>query len=228
MDSEFSRRIDEAALIRTSGRWDALNRAIAQLAANPGTGNEWYVQVIGGLCFKLFSEYLLIKADYERARIDDVSLLAWRARNLLELSVWCVYSSKQKENVRRIYEDAGRDALELFNAFEAWGKANNQTADWFEPAITGRQSLSQRAASEGIETLDGTYKSVHHAAKECDMESHFRLSFKLLSKFAHPTAMQLLAPPNEAKTGLQRDHFFSDGCMYFTGAFNVLESQLIT
>ena len=227
MNSEFSKLIDEAAQIAASGRWRAVNVALTRLAANPGLDNAWYVQVLGALCFKVFSEYLLLKSDYERKQADNSSLLAWRARNLLELWVWCIYFSKRRENARRLYEDAGRDALELFNAIDTWGKANEQAADWFEPTANEKLSLSERATSEGIATLDGSYKSVHDAARDCGMESHFRLSFKLLSKFAHPTAMQLLAPPNKAKFQLQRDYFFSEGCMFFTGAFAVLESLVV-
>jgi hypothetical protein len=86
--------------------------------------------------------------------------------------------------------------------------------------------LSRRAASEGIETLDGTYKEVSEAAKECGIGSQFSVSYKMLSKFAHPTAMRILARPDETKNALQRDLFFSHGCLFFTGAFDALERQL--
>ena len=111
MDPEFSRLVDAAADISTSGRWAAVNARIEYLAANPGVDNGWYVQVLGSLCFQMFSEYLLMKRSYEEERDADSSLLAWRARNLLELSVWSIYCSKSRENARRIYEDAGRDTL---------------------------------------------------------------------------------------------------------------------
>jgi hypothetical protein len=49
----------------------------------------------------------------------------------------------------------------------------------------------------------------------------------MLSKFAHPTAMQILAPPDEVKAVLQKDCFFSQGCLFFSGAFQALEGQLL-
>src|SRR6266851_3313321 len=107
-DPMFSRFVEEAAAIRTSGRWEAVNAAIERLAENPGEDNGWYVQVIGGLCFCVFSEYLSLKRAYDEHRDRGSSLLAWRARNLLELSMWSLYSSKGRENARRLYEDAGR------------------------------------------------------------------------------------------------------------------------
>jgi len=62
---------------------------------------------------------------------------------------------------------------------------------------------------------------------EVGIDEHFRLSFRMLSKFAHPTAMRILAPPDEAKEVVQNDDFFSQGCLFFVGAFQAVESQLL-
>src|SRR5713101_2424593 len=112
MDPEFSRLVDEAANIAARGRWAAVNERIKHLAANPGADNDWWVQLFASLCSQVFSEYLFLKRAHEEKR-DEASLLAWRARNLLELSVWCLYCSKSRENARRLYADAGRDVLGL-------------------------------------------------------------------------------------------------------------------
>jgi len=110
MDPEFSRLVDEAANIAAPGRWAAVNKGIKHLAANSGADNDWWVQLFASLCSQVFSEYLFLKRAHEEKR-DEASLLAWRARNLLELSVWCLYCSKSRENARRLYADAGRDVL---------------------------------------------------------------------------------------------------------------------
>ena len=65
--------------------------------------------------------------------------------------MWSVYSTKGRENARRLYEDAGRDALDVFSAFSNWGVATAQTADWIERLTNAKESLSQRAALEGID-----------------------------------------------------------------------------
>lgn len=227
MDSEFSRLVDEAAAISRSGRWATVNERIEYLAANPGVENDWWVQLFGSLCFQVFSEYLSLKRAYEQKR-DEPSLLAWRARNLLELSVWCLYCSKSRANARRLYEDAGRDALGIFSAFTRWGTATAQDPVWLDLFTDAKQNLSQRAASDGTASLDGTYKHVNDAARESGIGEHFSLSYRMLSKFAHPTAMRILAPPDEATEALQCDCFFSQGCLFFSGAFMALESQLIS
>lgn len=226
MDPEFSRLVEDAANVATSGRWDAVNKRIEQLTANPGKGNDWWVQLFGSLCFQVFSEYLSLKRSYGEKR-DSASLLAWRARNLLELSVWCLYCSKSRENARRLYEDAGRDVLGLFSAFTKWGIATAQDPNWLDLLTRAKQDLSQRAVLDGIASLDESYKGVRDAAKKVGIGDQFNLSNRMLSKFAHPTAMQILAPPDETKVTLQKDLFFSQGCLFFTGAFVALEGQLL-
>jgi hypothetical protein len=227
MHTELSRLVDIAASISTSGRWAAVNAEVERLAADPGVGNAWYVEMLGSLCFQVCSEYLLLKRAYEEKAEGDSSLLAWRARNLLELSVWSIYSANNRDNARRLYEDAGRDALGVFDAFIKWGTASAQGADWLRPLEHAKDDLAQRATLNRIDSLDGPYKQVSEAAKECGIGSQYSLRFKMLSKFTHPTAMRILASADEAKNTLQRDCFFSHGCLYFIGAFKALESQLI-
>ncbi|MGO4569333.1 DUF5677 domain-containing protein [Rhizobium sp. 2YAF20] len=224
VNPEFAKLVDDAANVKTSGRWGAMDAKIKRLAATPGDGNEWYVQLFGALCCQVFSEYHQLETAYSDGR-ENASLLAWRARNLLELSVWSKYFTTSRVHARRLYEDAGRDVLDLFSAFEKWGQATAQSTDWLGPLASGKQELSQRAAAEGIETLEGSYKSVAKAAEDCGISDHYRLFFKMLSKFAHPTAMQILGVPDEARHSLQRDFFFSHGCLFFAGAFAALESE---
>jgi hypothetical protein len=226
VNPEFAKFVNDAAYIKVSGRWSALNAKIERLAARPGVGNEWHVQLFGSICYQILSEYHRLESAYSVER-ENASLLAWRARNLLELSVWSTYFSKSRENARRLYEDAGRDVLDLLSAFEKWGHATAQSTDWLDPLASGKQDLSQRAVAEGIETLEGSYKRVADAAKDCGMTDHFAVSFKILSKFAHPTAMQILGAPDKSRNALQRDCFFSQGCLFFTGAFVALESAAL-
>src|SRR6266704_1131329 len=197
MDPEFSRLLDEAASISTSGRWTAVNESIERLSANPGVGNEWWVQLFGSLCFQIFSQYLSLKRAYE-GKHDKSSLLAWRARNLLELSVWCIYCSKSRENARHLYEDAGRDVLGLFSAFTKWGTATAQDPEWLNLLTGAKQRLSQQAVADGIASLDGPFTEVRDAAGDVGIGEQFRLSNRMLSKFAHPTAMQILGLHDEA------------------------------
>lgn len=227
MDLEFSRHVTAAADIPASGRWKAVNARIEALAANPGLGNEWWVQVFGSLVWQVFSEYLFLKRAYESEKAEDTALLAWRARNQLELSVWATYCARSRDNARRLYEDAGRDVRDTFDVFIRWGAHAAQAGDWLDPLAAAKLDLSERARLlDGIQSLDGPYKRVSEAAKECGFGDHFALSYKMLSKFAHPTAMRMLASPDEKRESLQRDCFYGLGCLFFTGAFHALEGEL--
>jgi len=226
MDSELARWVDDADGIRSSGRWAAVNAEISHLAGRHATEDAWYLQLFASLVSEVFSEYMLLKDAYSERKRRDAPLLAWRARNILELLIWSMYFSKNKDNARRLYEDAGRDALDIFSNFTAWGKTTNQPADWIDLFTSAKNDLSRRAESEGIETLDGHFKQVRAAAKECEIEYHFVIENKILSKFAHPTAMRILAAPDVARQEQQRDMFFSRGCHFFIGAFEALENML--
>jgi hypothetical protein len=224
MDNAFSQFIANAASIKESGRWTALNERITKMAANPGLGNEWYVQLFGQLCYQVLSEYSSLKRVYDEKQNRDASLLAWRSRNLLELSVWATYFAKSMANARRLYEDAGRDAHELIGVFEAWGQKSGQSPDWLNSLENGKINIATHAANEGITTLDDRYMSVDNAAADCGMASHYKVFSKMLSKFVHPTALQILGRIDDVKLSLQREVFFSLGCLFFTGAFTALEN----
>jgi hypothetical protein len=225
MHPEHQRLVDFAADISASGRWAAANDKIVQLSANPGKGNEWWVQLIGSLLAKSFEEYIFLKRSYADEKCDP-ALLAWRARNLLELSTWCMYCVKSRENARRLYEDAGRDEQGLYDAFRKWGTARAQGEDFLDIFENATQNLTNRAAAEGIASLDGRYKDVRDAADDVGIGDHYILGYRMLSKFTHPTAFRILSVLNDETAKLQRDLFFSFGCLFFVGAFTAIEPHL--
>lgn len=131
--------------------------------------------------------------------------------------------SRRAGITRWLYEDAGRDARDIFEAFEKWGDITQQPADWIEPLRTGREDLYRRAAVEGIERLDGADERVSDVAGNLGFKQQYTPYFKMLSKFAHPTAMQILAASNNDKRDAQRVCFFGLGCLFFSGAVAALE-----
>lgn len=107
-----------------------------------------------------------MKRGYADERDRESSLLAWRARNLLELSVWSLFCAKDRPHARRLYEDAGRDVLGIYSAFEKRGTATAKEADFLALFSTAKRELSSRAAADGIASLDGEFKRVNEAAEE--------------------------------------------------------------
>ncbi|MBF0356394.1 MAG: hypothetical protein HQL43_14265 [Alphaproteobacteria bacterium] len=226
MEEELARYIKQAVEINSSGRCDSLNQKICLLADNHNGHENWQVKVLADLCFRNFSEYRALNKAYEAQADSEPSLLAWRARNLLEISVWSSYCARSKENARVFYEDAGRDAVDLCKVLSEWGKATSQENDWLDPIEEAKLEISQRATAEGIGSLDGPYKQVRKAASACGFGDHFNVHNKLLSKYAHPTAMLVVASLDQEKQILLKDMFYSFGCMYFVGAFTPLERVL--
>jgi hypothetical protein len=145
MEPELLEFVTQAADIAASGRWEAVNARIKALVSKPGVGNKWWVQLFASLCFQAFSEYLCLKRAYHNREIIDAPLLAWRARNLLELSVWSMYCTLSRENARRVYEDAGRDVRGIYDTFLKWGSATGKAAEWLDPLSAAKRHLAQQA-----------------------------------------------------------------------------------
>lgn len=179
---------------------------------------------MGGLLSKVFAEYLSLKRAFDDK--GEPSLLAWRARNLLELSIWSHYCSKTEEHAHRLYEDAGRDEIGIYKEFSKWGTATSKDQGFLDIFSEASKNLEQRAMKEGIFLLQGKFKEVADAAKELGLGHHYNLSNRMLSKFAHPTALSILSVANQKTEQEQRELFFAFGCLFFVGAFAFIESQL--
>jgi hypothetical protein len=159
--------------------------------------------------------------------IDDAALLAWRARNLLELSVWSTYCAKTRENARRVYEDeAATHAASMTPSSSGAWQLQRQAIGSIQLRLRSRISPNGRS-SWMVSSLWTDLTSRSAKPQRNAVSEHFSLSFKMLSKFAHPTAMRILAAPDEKRERVQRDLFFSHGCLFFTGAFHALEGQLL-
>lgn len=224
MDSELTEFVEQAASIATSGRWDAVNEAVKLWAARPKTKDEiWYGELFGNLCSRVFYEYAALKDAYAAPPPkDDLALLSWRARNLLELSVWATFCARDRNQARQFFEDLGRDASNLLRAFQTWGEATNQSPDWFQQGADARDGLANAALERGVASIDGKFTDVEGAAREIGIAHHFKLTNRLLSKFAHPTAMLILG--NSETRKMLKDSVFADGCLCFVGACTALEN----
>lgn len=224
MTFSFDDAVAQALEVRTSGRWEALNDKIKALAAHPAPHAPWYVRTFGALVGETFGEFSCLEKAYEERHFKEVPLLAWRARNLLELSIWARYFSTSIENATRIYADAGRDARELFQRFADWGRQENYPEEWVDALERGRGDLVRRAADQGVDNLTDPFTRVEAAARECGLQEIFQLLNKLLSKFAHPTAMMILRSPEDDEGEKKRRAFcYGIGCLAFQNGIVALE-----
>jgi hypothetical protein len=165
-------------------------------------------------------EYHSIKDAYENK--GSIALLAWRSRNLLELSMWSAYCARSRAHARRVYEDGLRDLHDILDAYQRWSVATGKSAihDQFASA---KQDLAQRAKILDA-SLEGSYKKVSHAAKECGFKDDFEINYKLCSKFAHQSALRRFVALEAEDL---KDYFFATACISFAHAFNSIEGQVL-
>lgn len=202
----FVKHVINAAEISESGRWSKFNEAVTALA-NSGVREPWKLQVVAGLAAKSFVEVSRLESNASAHAADGASITAWSARNLLELSVWSQFASKSDENLRVIFDDAGRDANELFNKIKELLSESEASASWVRDVEEGQQELKARAILQGVPDTDATYMRVGKAAGSLGVTKAFNFHHKFLSKFAHPTAMTIVGISDANREALQKGYF---------------------
>jgi hypothetical protein len=219
--------IAEAAAIETSGRLQALANQLGALLHGPRLGMKWHAQVLWTLAHSATAEYMSMKAAYDAPELDPC-LVAWRARNLLELMVWSGYCMDKETNARRFYEDAGRDQKNLLSHTLKLGSASGGRAQWMQQVKRGMAELHQQAVAQGIDKLDECFLRVEDAADvvDKDLRKLFRYFNKELSKFVHPTALALISPRTDEQRRAFNHSFYSHGCAFYVGAFYAIEDAL--
>ncbi len=86
--------------------------------------------------------------------------------------------------------------------------------------------MIKNAKKFNLEDYNDNYKRASAAAKECGLETQYEMKNKLLSKFAHPTALTILSVSDSELLDKQCRTFFAFGCLYFCTAFNELENYV--
>jgi hypothetical protein len=114
-----------------------------------------------------------------------ISTIAWISRNLLELAIWSAFCALSKNNAKQFVLDAGRDATDVMNVPDG---ILSQTFSF----RNARAETIGQLREEGFETLDQPFTAVSKVAKELGQDDLFKGYNKLLSKFAHPTALLVI------------------------------------
>lgn len=119
-------------------------------------------------------------------------VIAFAARNLLELSIWIRFCGQSAAHSRRFYEDKFKDGLGFYNALTRWvGCVPNQ--DLASMAIDAQKKvLKGLASSVGADVSDDDYTKVARAADELGGREYFTSLNTMLSKVAHPASTMVL------------------------------------
>jgi hypothetical protein len=143
-----------------------------------------------------------------------VPAVAWRARNLLELSIWTEYCLLSEANAHRFDSDSTRDALDSLDLPD--GMFSKEPAFSYR---TERERLLSMCKDAEISGMDEIFTRVSNAAKATGWSDAFKYANKLLSKFAHPTALRVIAPKCRYE-GMRRI-FGESGLMYIAELLSV-------
>ena len=124
--------------------------------------------------------------DLEEANAaEKLNTVAWLTRNLLELAIWCQYCAESEEHSKEFVLDAAKDALDVINVPDGVFSSSFSFK-------THRDEMLQKAEADGFKTFGDGYTRVSEAAKTLGKGEAFKHFNKLLSKFAHPTALTLI------------------------------------
>jgi hypothetical protein len=149
-----------------------------------------------------------------------VPAVAWISRNLLELGVWTGYCVRSEQNAIQFRNDAARDAVHALKIPEEF---SNDAIFSFSAA---RKELIEKGNQDGIEGIDEGFMAVRDAAKVLGVEKIFGNMNKILSKFAHPTAMRVVS--SEEASEVLRPFFFKIGKNWGIQALSLIDDFLNT
>lgn len=161
----------------------------------PGLLPWWHLDLWQHLISEFMLEYKELLAFYEA---NNIRASAWTARNILELSTWVAYCAQSPGNAKRFYDDSVRDTFD----FLKHTKTLVSLVDKSDLSVTelideSRRRILKQAQTEDYEDGDETFQRVYDAAKTIGQHEIFRSLNKILSKFAHPTAMMAFSLPDE-------------------------------
>jgi len=177
-----------------------------------GKLEPWQLDLWQHLIYEFFLSYNALAAWCQEGNIAGS---AWMTRNILELVVWVAFCARSRDDAKRFYDDKARDTFEFLDAIEGLTKLLDERDTNVSSLLDEtRKRIAVRAEAEGYENIDETYQRVKEAAQQVGLGPFFLSMNKLLSKFAHPTAMMVFSFPDEPS----RTQF----CVFFIAAATVL------
>ena len=132
----------------------------------------------------------------------SLSVIALLARNLLELRVWAEFCTKSTKGAKKLYLDAIRDFDDIIRSVSTLDVSGYPGGADIIKQYTDLRAQLDNALEPG--EMDGTYQEVREAAKQIGLDD-FRVKYKILSKFAHATALTIMVGqlPDERYTQTQ-------------------------
>jgi hypothetical protein len=229
MHPQIEQAIKDARTILVS-RLVPLSEKLGVIHAATGADN-WYSDSLMHLFSELTMAHSLLELTYNDERqlfiLGKPSILAWRARNLLELSIWIYYFCHDRKCARRFYDDQARDMFDMMDGFKKLIAVMPTTEQSLHEVVQASKTrIAELAALQGMSDLDEQYTRVFQAARELQVGEFFASVNKFLSKFAHPTALIVFTFQDETHRAEMCEFFFAFGAIFFTVSFGELEQHV--
>lgn len=176
---------------------------------------------------------LALKQNHEElilaCRSRPFTHVAWLVRNLVELKIWAEYCTKSTDNARVFFFDCLRDMKELYEGVSVL----LQDLPPEERCLLDNsiKELHDFANTHGVD-VDDPYKAVRAAAEAlgADRAMEFRSANKVISKYAHPTALAVMMVDShryedcEARAELRKsgDEILYEALTYILGFFKAM------
>lgn len=170
-------------------------------------GEAWFPNLVTSLVNSTLREYKHLKIGLRKY----TGLLAWAARNMLELHIFTRYALASEENTRRFIGDRLIDGIELFSAVRTYALYRDARTDTTAVDETIRIAKEQKIA-ESIN--EERYLSTSALAAKLGMLEEFQYMNKVASKLVHPTAWSILAMNDEGEYAHFKPILFFAGARY--------------
>lgn len=152
----------------------------------------WHSNIVGAIPLRVRLNYLHLrqaaKANYE--------YLGWCSRNLLELLIWAMYVTKDRENARRLFEDYIIDSEHLVTnlrtLLQTVATHPHPEIDRNLEILAAHDVILQGERKKSALEDENKYLDVGRVAKEMGMGKMFSSLNRIYSKLAHPTSLSIL------------------------------------
>lgn len=173
--------------------------------------NYYFFEIVRELVDAAIKNFNELRRGYVA---DNLNLIAWASRNLLELTVFMRYVLKSGANARRFGDDRLIDGCELIIALRDLERFYDPNAP-----TTGLDDALQRMKDQmAAESVIATrHLETSFLAREVGMEQEFRSMNRVSSKLVHPTAWSTLAE-NAGRSSYPeaKDLLFGTGIAYLS------------
>ena len=189
---------------------------------------------VPGVRANLFVGLLLQLSLNQRRLIDgyqntDISLLAWGARNTLELSVWTEYAATSEKNAKRLCDEMILDGSNMVQVASKLANLVPDQPELIDKMKALRETLQPKMDAAGLEGNEAylRFKQIVKDAYNKEVHEAFCYFHHLLSKFVHPTSYLLIGNHSNEPFPQIATPFFKLGADFSIGSVDHVEKHVL-